>query len=123
MVGRGGSGVRRGRADSRERLDGHRASGVLVPGYMVVDEVLPASCVPPPRQGTDVSADYREGDRCCVCGYWYWELDGLWHSLVPITFTDTPELRRLVFCGLHFPNPPTEADVERGEQLAKEHGW
>lgn len=44
---------------------------------------------------------FKEGDRCSVCRYWYWERDGEgWHSLVPITFADTPELANEIdWCG------------------------
>lgn len=70
---------------------------------------------------------YAEGDRCAVCGYWFWDRpaeDVGWHSLVPITYADTPELRRIVFCPLHMPRrKPTGADIARGQELAKEHGW
>jgi hypothetical protein len=53
----------------------------------------------------------REGDRCGGCGYWWWERDEDrgpgWHSLVPISYADTPELARIVAC-------PTCEELQHG---------
>lgn len=47
--------------------------------------------------GPSTGPEYREGDRCVECHYWWWERDGEgWHSLVPITYVDHPEEARSV---------------------------
>jgi hypothetical protein len=43
-------------------------------------------------------ASYGDGNRCDRCRHWFWESDGGWHSLVPITYADTPELSRPSIC-------------------------
>ena len=60
------------------------------------------------------ASSYEEGDRCAVCGYWYWShpAEGVgWHSLVPITYYAHPELRRMVFCPTHLTNDPLNRDA------------
>lgn len=55
--------------------------------------------------------EWQEGDRCTGCGFWWWAATAAerasgaaaqpgWHSLVPITLADHPELARPVQCGV-----------------------
>lgn len=58
---------------------------------------------------TAPESGYQEGDRCGMCGYWWWARDGVgWHSLVSITYADHQELARMVEC-------PHCQEVHRGE--------
>jgi hypothetical protein len=63
---------------------------------------MPDSGTPSDIDGSSIQ--FRDGDRCSSCLCWFWESDGLWHSLVPRRFFDAkfgPKMSevRYVSCG------------------------
>ncbi len=87
----------------RENFEIAESEGVC--GWCDYPDEPTAACEQTPeeiRASIDFARIYREGDRCQVCGHWYWASDGEgWHSLVPITYADTPELARPTYCPSH----------------------